>query len=336
MAKPNKFNWLISPKSFIQLIGAEYEILKRSGSVSLTKFYVSAVIILVILLISACAIFYAMELLFHLFIVELIFALFLSLLFVFIYIFLLNTFSKNIFSQKSSNDTKTWLLRIKASDLIRTGFVVFMAFLISKPIEVFFLRNMLESKVKNYRKTLLNDYNQKLVLLYDKDIMQLEGLIRFYDIQIGKFPSAALMAQKKSIQQQIDQTRKKQVKEMAAARSRTERSDFFIYRVKVASRKFTSWMICAGMIILFLIPGYLIYSISSADEYYQQKRMYEVNIVLNEYQAFGNFYREIFKNCWALDKTFYTEFDDAPFNNKLKPKVVFQTQEEFIKHFSNE
>ena len=173
------FTWLISPKSFIQLIGAEYDILKKSGSASLSKFYIAAITIIVILLISICSILYAMELLFHMIHVELILSIFVSLLFVFIYVFLLNTFSKNIFKPNHDKKQNVWLRRIKLSDMIRTGFVVFIAFLISKPVEVFIFQNELMEKVKVHRLDIVSKYNEKLSKLNGHDILKIESSITY-------------------------------------------------------------------------------------------------------------------------------------------------------------
>jgi len=336
MAARMRFTWLISPKSFIQLIGAEYDILKKSGSVSLLKFYIAAVAILVILLISACSILYAMELLFHMLHVELVLAIFVSLLFVFIYIFLLNTFSKNIFKPDEGKDEKTWYRKIKLSDIIRTGFVVFMAFLISKPVEVFIFQNKLTDKVKTHRVEILSEYNHQLEKLNNKDIRQLQTSIVFYKKQAINYPSPMLLQQIAKLSGKISDIKNKQAVEMQHASIRVEKSDFLLFRIKEVGKDPISWAICAGMIGLFLLPGFLIYSISATDAYYKLKREYEVSMVLEEHRAFEDLYTDIFKQTYQLDRIYYTKFLDPPFNNVPKPKPTFQSQNDFFKKYSSD
>lgn len=333
MANRGKFTWLISTKSFIRLLGAEYDILKKTGSASLMKFYIAAVAILVILLISICSILYAMELLFHMLHVELIFALFISFLFIFIYIFLLNTFSKNIFKPDGPVEIKAGHRRIKTSDFIRTGFVVLMAFLISKPVEAFIFRDELENKTSLYRTTLLSAYELKLEKLNNKELDQLRNMINFYDKQIQKYPTDALIRQKVALTAQMSDIRNKWIYEMQVARIRVKASDFFLFRIRAISKTPAAWLVCGVIICLFLLPGYLIYSISSADAYYRLKREYEVSVVMEEYHVFEKVYTDIFLQSYGLNITHYTEYEDAPFNNVPKPQAIFQTQQEFLKKF---
>lgn len=333
MPARKRFTWLISPKNFIQVIGAEYDILRKSGSASLLKFYIAAVVIFAILLISACSILYAMELLFHILHVELVLAIFVSLLFVFIYVFLLNTFSKNIFKQKEDKGAKTWYQKFKLSDIIRTGFVVFMAFLISKPIEAFIFRTELTEKVKAHRVEILGEYNQKLERLNGKDIRQLENSIALYEEQVS-YPSPMLLQEIAKLSTRISAIKNKQKAEMQQAGIRVDRSDFLLFRINEVSKNGIAWVICAGMIGLFLLPGFLIYSISATDAYYKLKREYEISIVLEEYQAFEDLYTDIFKQSYQLDRIYYTKFLDPPFNSKPKSNPTFQTQSDFFKKYS--
>ena len=104
MPKPAPF-WMVSPKNFIGLIGAEYELMHQSGESVLKKFYFAAILILSIMIISFLSIFYAVELLTHIVLVEIILSTFLSILFALIYIFLINTFSK----EKNSSVSKGFL-----------------------------------------------------------------------------------------------------------------------------------------------------------------------------------------------------------------------------------
>lgn len=336
MAAKQRFAWLISPKSFIQLIGAEYDLLRKSGSGALVKFYSAAVCILFILLISACSIFYAMELLFHMPHVEFVLALFVSILFVFIYVFLLNTFSKNIFKEEETKVSKEWYRRVNLSDIIRTGFVVFMAFLISKPIEVFIFKNELQTKVEEHRRTVYNDYSQKLVKLNGKEVRQLEAALLFYQQQFANHNSTLIQAEIDKLSARITTINSKEAAVLKNASLRIERSDFLLFRIREVSKKIAGWAICFGLVLLFLLPGYLIYSISATDAYYKLKKDYEVSMVLEEHKVFERLYSTIFLRMYHLDLVYYSTFLDPPFNNKPKPGPPFQTESDFFKKYSGD
>jgi len=95
-------------------------------------------------------------------------------------------------------------------------------------------------------------------------------------------------------------------------------------------------MICASIIFLFLIPGFLIYSISTNDTYYKLKHDWERRLISEEHSAFCKWYTEIFKENFNLDRTCYSVFEDPPFNEIRKAQPSFQSQSDFTKKFSGE
>lgn len=333
MAVRKRFSWLVSPKSFIQLIGAEYDLLKKSGSVSLLKFYIAAISILAILLISTCSIFYAMELLFHILHIEIVLSIFVSLLFVFIYVFLLNTFSKNIFREETQKEKK-WYHRIRLADVIRTGFVVFMAFLISKPIETFIFQGELTNTVNDHRQELLEGYKQKIEEINARDIHHLNNAISFYQQQLIHYPSPALQQEITKLKSKISAINNNSSNDVRRAQFKLGKSDFLLFRIREVNKKPFAWLICTGIIILFLLPGFLIYSISATDSYYKLKKEYEMSFVLEEYKVFERLYSSIFMENYGLDRVYYTKFADPPFNNSPKPNPTFQSQKNFLEQYS--
>ena len=137
------------------------------------------------------------------------------------------------------------------------------------------------------------------------------------------------------LNRKVSDIKAKQSFEMKRAVIKVEESDFLLFRIKMVCRKTVSWVICAGMIGLFLLPGFLIYSISATDAYYKFKREYEVSLVLEEHQAFEKIYADIFKQSFQLDRVYYTKYLDPPFNNMPRPKPTFQSQNDFFKKFTN-
>lgn len=334
MAK-ERFTWLIKRKSFIQLVGAEYHLLKKSGSNSILKFYIAAVTIVLILLLTICSIFYATDMLFHMPHVEAPLAGFISLLFVFIYIFLLNTFSKQVFADKKIEEIPWWK-RIRIANIVRVGFVVFMAFLIAKPVEIFIFRQRLEPKVEAHRLTMFKSYKGKIESLNNTDIQKIENSLALYQRQYQNYTSPAIDQQIQKLKSQLAVIQSSQVNNFYTAKLRIQASDFLLFRIHTVARSPLSWLICAVTIILFLVPGFLIYSISNNDTYYKLKHDWERKLISEEYNAFCKWYTEIFKENFNLNRTCFSIFEDPPFNEKRKVQPSFQTQSDFLKKFSGD
>lgn len=334
MRPAERNNGLVSAKSFIRLIGAEYHLLERSGSSSLLKFYISAITIVIIMVLSLCSIFYAMELLFHMMHVEILLATFLSLLFGFIYIFLLNTFSKQVLKDKSANNTRAGRMRISLSDIVRTGFVILMAFLLAKPIEVYVFRAKLDRQVEVYKTSLLNEYRNRIQALEKPGIEKLEAKLQYYTRQLANYRSAQLQTAAEGLQRELAVIKRQQEEELHLAADRINRSDFFLYRVKKVTG-YQSWLLTIGVIFLFLLPGYLIYSIGNDDRYYQLKKEWEENIVRTEYSNFEKAYSTIFKERYGLDLQYYSKFKDPPLNKLPEKKGDYRPETDFFKKFGN-
>lgn len=334
MAQKSRTSWLISPKSFIQLIGAEYEILKRSGSDSLIKFYISAVLIIIILLVSSVSIYYAMELLFHDYKVEIALAAFISLLFVFIYIFLINTFSKGLFHNDTSKEIGIGYMGIKISDVIRTGFVIFIGFLISKPLETYVFRKKLNAETEVYKESLINSYSKRLDTLNMKDRLYLLNKKTFYEKQIALFPSSVLQAELDKVKGELTSIDQQKNANIEVAKKKIKKYDFLLFRIKRVCRYPLAWVMCIGIVFIFLIPGFLIYSISSGDEYFKMKKESESKMINEEYRDFKFWYESIFREQYQLKREYYSHFEDPPFNTKRKKGPKIQPQDDFLKKYS--
>ncbi len=211
-----------------------------------------------------------------------------------------------------------------------------MAFLISKPIEVFVFNPELNAKVKEHRATIFREYSQKLGSLSKKDVQQIENSIAFYQAQLATHYSIILDKQIGNLNAKISSVKAKQAANLVIANQRIEKSDFLLFRIKQVSKKPIGWLICVLMVFLFLLPGYLIYSISATDVYYKLKKDYERSMVLEEHKAFESLYTEIFKRNFQLDIVYYSKYLDPPFNNRPNPSPKYQSQKDFFKKFSSD
>jgi hypothetical protein len=316
------FSWLVAPKGFISLIGAEYDLLSKAGFNVLAKFYTSSVIIVAILIISFLSIHYAIDLLFHMEIIELALSIFLSILFVFLYIFLLNTFTK----KNTNAETNVFNL----SNVIRIGFVAFIGYMISMPVNLYLFRNNLETEVAVHKQEVLSTHQQKIDALYAADLSRLIQRKSFFQNVSSNIPNNDL----KWLNQNILELNEKKSRIMAVATNRVENSSFFIYRINLLSEVHKlSFLISIIIVGLFLLPGAIIYSISKNDEYYKLKSEYDSSIILNAYKAFTKEYSFIFLQKYNLRITVYSVYEDPPFNTKRKQDNMYQIESDFFKKY---
>lgn len=322
MNPQNEFSWMIKPKSFIKLLGGEYELMHKAGGKVLSKFYLSAIVILFIAVLSFLSIFYAIELLFHAVVLEIILSLFLSSLFVLLFIFIVNTFTKDARQRRLFN----------FSNVTRLGFVMFIGFIISKPIEAFIYRDDIEVAVEKRKAELIKYHNSRIDLLFNRDLKELlNSKNRYNSLNVkGGFTADIL-----KIDQQIQLIDFKKNNLSASSAFRIEQGAHFIYRIKTISVKFPrAWLISLSVVILFLLPVYLIYSISSDEEYFKRKHAQEKRMVEKAYHAFTQKYADTFLDKYGLHLEFYSNYEDPPFNTSLKKPPVCKTPNDFHERYA--
>lgn len=333
MSKKQRFTWLISPKSFVDLLGAEYEMMRRSSSNVLLKFYVSAVALILILIISILSIFYAMKLLFHMVHIEVLMSCFISLLFVFIYVFLLNTFSKE---STNTNENHRYFKQkhISLANIVRISFIVLMAFLISKPVEVYLFQRKLENNVLDYKESILRSYSVAVNRLDSAEEQKLINSIRIHEQQLINYSSQNLLDVLVRENDAWSRIKTKRTGILGQAALKVNQSDFFIYRVQMVSRQPLAWVVCVLIISLFLLPFILISTIPADDEYYKTKKANELDMIIEEYSAFLRKYALLFQRRYDLKIEHFTVFEDPPINKRRKAKPAFKSQTDFLSKYS--
>jgi hypothetical protein len=313
---------MIKPRGFIKLVGGEYDLMQKAGGTVLFKFYLSSVIILLIACISFASIAYAIELLFHAVIIEIILSTFLSSLFVLLFIFIVNTFTKDARQRKLLN----------LSNVTRLGFVMFIGFIISKPIEAFVYRDSIRSDVETHKVQLIKEHGLKIDQLFTHDLAKLAAEKSKYKSlnRVSGFDADILHVDQEMAV--IDDKKK----ELAATSAlRIEQGAYFVYRIKVISGKYPgAWLISLFIVALFLTPVFLVYSISSDEAYFKRKNAQEKKMVETAYNAFTQKYSEIFRNRYNVKLEFYSKYEDPPFNTVIKKPPVCRSVNDFHERYT--
>lgn len=312
---------MFKPKSFISLLGAEYDLMRNTGV--LNRFYLSSLFILFILILTVTSIFYAIELLFHNVAVETFLSLFLALLFTCIYIFVLNTFTKE--------DRPARNKLFNASNLIRTGFVAFMGLLIAQPLLVLLFHSKLEKDLELHKYNLLGQHVMKIDQMFHADIKKLkERRSYFLNEDQKKLNTHTNTAEIEKLNNRISSLEEKSNNLKSAAALTIEQNSFFLYLIQHVHKKYPwIWCITLFIVILFLVPGYLIYSISKQEEYYQLKKTKEKQLVVNAYCNFLRHYQVLFNHPVEI----FSRFEDPPFNKKRKKTSPSAEMEDFLNKY---
>lgn len=313
-----------SRRSIVSLIGIDYPILEKSEHDNLPKFYLAGFLVLVILLISFCSVFYAFELMFHMWHAEILLSTFFSLMFFTIYIFLIQTFSKEVFP------TAIKFKFFNLSNLSRIGFVLMIGFLIAQPIKIFVLRDKLNNDLSIYKKQIYQRFCDVNAGLYSTDINKLLNDKSRYQLMPK---SATLDAELSKVSLAINNIDNQINIANLKAKENITRSDFFIKRIELARKYPLSTVVVFLVVALFFAPILLIYSISGKSKYYELKKENDKKLVTSEYLNFKASYTLLFEKKYELKNIhFHEPFLDPPFNTIRKPLPDFLTQEDF---FSN-
>lgn len=319
MSKDPIASWMISPKSFISLLGAEYHLMRDARV--LKRFYVSSVLIIIILLMTWISIKYAFDLLFHALIVEIILAIFFSLLFFCTYIFLLNTFAKEARAQKSI---------LNLSNVIRIGFVLYMGLLIAQPLIILLYSASLTPAVEGHKQMLFSKHTEKVSALMAGEIKALITRKRYCLKQKELLGTSIYNNELKKIDAKLKTVQSNEDNLNQTAKRAIEQSSFFLYRVEKTNHDYpVSWLLTLLIVLLFLSPGYLIYSISSQHEYYRLKKAREKELIIAAYNSFTTHYTKLFNEQIAI----FSRYEDPPFNTIRKQPPIPASMTEFLKKY---
>jgi hypothetical protein len=310
---------MVSPKSFIGLLGGEYGLMREGGV--LKRFYISSLLIVAIIITTGVSIFYAITLLFHSVLVETLLTVFFCLLFVCIYVFLLNTFAK----EKSAGRTL-----FNASNLIRAGFIAFMGFQVAQPLMILLYINKLEHKIETYKQQLLLTHIKKIDALTYDEMERLQNSLTYYFDQKENFGTSIYDEEIAKKNEAIKKIQHKATLFKTTAQQTIEGNSFFLFQVSKVNRDYPlSWLFTFLIVVLFLLPGYLIYSISSQNEYYLLKKAQERSLVLNSYSYFLMWHKILFNSKIEV----FSRYEDPPFNKIRKQPLVKATNSAFLKKY---
>jgi len=252
-------------KNFVKLIGAEYELLQKAGSNILTRFYIAAIAIVIALLLSFGSISYAIDMLFHNHVVEIMLSCFFVFLFACIYVFLINTFAKE---DKPGNNRF-----VSASNLIRVAFVVFIALVVALPLSIYVCEDELIPKTERYKAGVLEEHTKHIAVVFRSDLQTLNARALYCQHQKEMYHTSYFDREIAQIELGITALNLRAEQLIREAERKINGNSFFLYQIRQVHHYPKAWLLTLFIVFLFLLPGYLVYSISSDNAYYQLKKI---------------------------------------------------------------
>jgi hypothetical protein len=227
--------------------------------------------------------------------VSLLSAAFLTFVFGNIYLLTIATFSRNVLPIRTSVSSTTF------SIALRISFLVFLAIVISKPIEVMLVQG---TSVLN------ND-------------------IRSYKDELHKQLDAGPLNDSQS-----DEIRNK-------VHYTIDHGNFFLHKVGVISltgKYAWTWIITVLVVVLFVYPVIVKHQLKADSPYYLKLKEIQVDIIKRSYEGFKQNFSAITAEQTGTPMEFYEPYEDAPFNTIRKcdnRKSAFRKQEEFLNLFTS-
>ena len=309
-----------------KISGGDYKIIAVCEKSIQKKFANIGLIVMFIFFLCFVSAYYTLSVLFDSFLFSLPIALFFAWMIANIYLVLLTTLQKNLLPHIPSPKAALFSL------MVRVAFLVLMAIIIAKPIEVIIFKEVIKEDLINRK---LNDfqkfssvtkkyYDEEITSFYNRidELNSLKTLQNNADEHIEVYKSII-----------VDLTKQKDftIKKMELL---IVDSPYFIEGIKILSNNrkyFYSWLVTILIVLIFLTPAFLKYYISETSSYYERKATIERDFILSHYQKFIKIYTEMMFNATAKNIHFEERYKDPPFNTVLKEDTrQFNKEEDLI------
>lgn len=274
-----------------KLAGSDAVILESSEKETQNRFTLIGCVVAFICLLCFISSYQMSSMLFENHIIVLTISFFFALLIFNLYRLLLITLAKNLLPHNS--DKKSLIISL----ILRMIFIVFLSFIVAKPIETIIFSTHLNRKVETYKYELRQDFENQLDSFY------------YQRIKDAKYISDA----------ELNKTLDEKKKAINWYKSLLKESEFLLYRVKyMTTSSPLGWALTFVVISIFLLPAWLKYRTREATYYYKEKGNIEKELILNEYDHFRQHYSSILKNITGKNISFTENYIDPPFNTVRK------------------
>ncbi|MBK8968355.1 MAG: hypothetical protein IPM36_17150 [Lewinellaceae bacterium] len=237
-----------------------------------------------------------------------------------IYLLLLYTFSTRIPAGLERPSS------IISPNLLKYGFIIFIAILTSKPLELVVYSDIVKSELGIYKHELKEKYTQLINECFKQETTE---IIRIIESEKNLHPDSP------ELQTQLDKYLGiVKIKEQEKMQSISKMSDlisksgFYIQGIIILSSKYlNSWLFTMIVIITFLCPVLLKHLASNENEYYQIKGDIETRLITESTEDFLKRYNESMHARFG-EKYSWQDFNEEP--QPIKEEKIVHTEKDLI------
>lgn len=283
-------------------------------------------LVLLIFIFCFASTFYVFDNLMHNPVIAVPVAMFFAWMITNLYMLLLYSLSKSSFPH-----TRVGAERL-VSLVLRLVFVVLIAVVMAKPLEVWIFSSSLERDIAAYKQETYLKYIEQSNDYFNDQVRGLQEVLSQHIPLTGDEKSLVSSEYQNLIDHQLHK-KDAQLKDM---RLLISESNYFFRRIVILIESYPqSWTITLLIIAVFLMPILLKHVISVRSMFHSIKKDLEMGLVIREYEQFKIRYAKEFNRHQSGIK--YSEpYEDAPFNTKRKlEKIKFLSEEDLLNQLYN-
>ena len=314
-----KSNFLEHNKFLWRFAGEDPFILSECTKKTRVRFSIIGLFVIVIMLISGLSISYGVYEVLESYYFGLPIGIYFAFVVLILYLFILHSSTKNVLPTKENS-----LYGRMSSFVIRVGFLAFLGFLVSQPIEYKLFSNQIDELLQVDINNTITEKNKKL---------NKEFVLKLNEIQIQNYSETELY-------QEIEKFRIEKDNELKKFMNYQYSRNFFIKKMILmdsSSKTWYIWVFSSLFVLFFIYPVILKSKVGLQSNYYKHKKQIQENIIIKHHHNFVNSYDEVLNNKFKeLNLKWETKFQDPPFNTIKKKGIEFETDSEFSKWLLNE
>ena len=305
---------------FCTLSGDDYGIIRKCSSV--VKRYFTSVGVLVAIISLLC--FTSFLLLFVGLIESMGIAFFLALFFAWmitnIYLLLLYTLSTSVPAEQERPPS------VISPNVLKYGFIIFIAIIVSKPLESMIYSDTLNKNLAIYKSELKEKYTQLADACFKQEMTEILKILETDKNLIVNSPELSAQLEKHlAIVQSKEQEKTQSIAQMNYLISK---SGFYIQGIIILSTRYLdSWLITLFVVFIFLSPILLKHLVVKESDYYKIKYSIETQLVAESTNEFLKIYNELMHTRFG-EKYSWQDFKEDPLPAE-EMKVVY-TEKELI------
>lgn len=253
-------------------------------------------------------------------VLALMLALFFTWMILNIYLLLLYTLSSRVLTEEGTPSS------VISPNFLKYGFVIFIAILVSKPLESVVYSDTLLKEIGIYKRELKEKYTQLANECFKKETVEVLKIID--NEKMIRNDSPELSVQLEKYLAIIRSKEQEKMQAIAQMNYLISKSSFYIQGIIILSTKhLNSWLFTLLIVFIFLSPVLLKHLAAKENDYYQTKNSIETRLVAEANEGFINRYNELMHTRFG-EKYSWQDFKEDPL--PVEERKVIHTEKDLI------